>query len=259
MITKVDASKSVMALVKDFGQMQMRQVPWAFKWAANATMRDTVDPVRMRMRQLFNTSPRGRRWMENHVRALRDGSYVAREYGGSGSAAVAVIPPGGAKAAGWERYRGSLLPMFERGGPTPGPKRFGGSGQSGMSDLGRYPIPIRRPGQPQPYPLKLYPVNLGLSSRTGISGRRAVGGGLRGKHRTYLVPMLNNRGTSMVFQRFGQQRDDTMPIFWVQRDTQVPRRPYFFETAQRSVTTRFAVHFPAALEHALFGRGAYAG
>lgn len=259
MITKVDASKSVMALVKDFGQMQMRQVPWAFKWAANATVRDTVDPVRMRMRQLFNAGPRGRRWMENHVRALRDGSYVAREYGGSGSAAVAVIPPGGAKAAGWERYRGSLLPMFERGGPTPGPKRFGGRAGGAMSDFGRYAIPIRRPGHPQPYPRSLYPVNLGLSSRTGISGRRAVGGGLRGKHRTYLVPMRNNPGHSMVFQRFGKQRDDSQPLFWIQQQTRVPARPYFFANAQRVITVRFGVHFPAAMEHALFGRGRYNG
>lgn len=246
-------------ITADFGTLQNKQAPYAIRWAAEATVTDAADRVRLRMKQSFSAGPRGMRWIQNHVRALKVGDKWGREYGGSGGAALAIIPPGGARVAGPERYRGSLVAMMERGGPTPGPKRFGGSGQSGMSDLGRYPVPIRRRGTPEPYPRKMYPVNLGLSSRTGIDGRRAVGGSLRGKHRTYLVPMRNNPGHSMIFQRFGKERDATQPIFWIQRQTRVPARPYFFDTAQRAITQRFGVHFPAAMEHALFGRGRYNG
>ena len=251
--------EQIKRLTADFGTLQNKQVPFALKWAGNATMRDGADRVALRMKSTFSAGPRGMAWIQRHVKALREGAPLAREYGGSGGAALAIIPPGGAKLAGWDRYRGSLVAMTEGGGPTPGPKRFGGAGQSGMSDLGRFPIPIRRKGTPQPYPLQMYPVNLGLSSRTGISGRRAVGGGLRGKLRTYLVPMRNNPGHSMIFQRFGKDRDATQPLFWIQRETRVPARPFFFETAKAAIAQRFGVHFPAAMEQALFGRGGYAG
>lgn len=261
-MTVVAINAQIAALTRDFGALQQKQVPFAIKWAANATVRDAADKVRLTMKRSFSAGPRGMAWIQNHVKDLRVGAPLAREVGGTGNAALGIIPPGGRSSgrfASWERYRGSLVPMFEVGGPTPGPKRFGGRAGGAQSDLGRYPIPIRRPGQPEPYPKKLYPVNLGLSSRTGISGRRAVGGGLRGKHRTYLVPMLNSPGHSMVFQRYGKERDSSQPIFWVQRETRVPKRPYFFETARASIAQRFAVHFPAAMEQALFGRGAYTG
>lgn len=251
--------EQVKKLTADFGALQNKQAPYAIKWAAEASVVDAKDRVALRMKQSFSAGPRGMRWIQSHVRALKVGDKWGREYGGSGGAALAIIPPGGPSVAGPERYRGSLVAMMERGGLTPGPKRFGGSGQSGTSDLGRFPIPIRRPGTPQPYPKAMYPVNLGLSSRTGISGRRAVGGGLRGKRRTYLVPIRNAPGHSMIFQRFGKERDATQPIFWIQRQTRVPARPYFFDTAQFAIAQRFAVHFPAAMEHALFGRGRYNG
>ncbi len=258
-INHAGVREQIKRLTADFGTLQAKQAPFAIKWAAEASVTDASDRVRLRMKQTFNAGPRGMRWIQNHVRALREGDRWGREYGGSGGAALAIIPPGGALAAGPERYRGSLIAMFERGGPTPGPKRFGGAGQSGMSDLGRFPIPIRTPGTPQPYSKAMYPVNLGLSSRTGISGRRAVGGAMRGKRRTYLVPIVNAPGHSMIFQRYGKERDATQPIFWVQRQTRVPARPFFFATAEQAIGQRFGVHFPAALQHALFGRGRYVG
>lgn len=260
MIVTMDASKSVAAIVKDFGTMQQKQLPFALRQALNATVRDAQSTVQLAMKRSFSAGPVGMRWIQRHVKAIAVGSRMGREHGaGREAAALGIIPPGGLKLAGWERYRGSLVALMEVGGLTPGPKRFGGRLSGASSDFGRYAVPIRRPGHPQPYPLRMYPINLGLSSRTGISGRRAVGGGLKGKHRTYLVPMLNNRGTSMIFQRFGKGRDDTQPIFWVQQQTRVPARPYFFANAQRIIAVRFAVHFPAAMEHALFGRGAYTG
>lgn len=259
MITKIEVQASVAALIKDFGAMQQKQLPFALRDAMNASVVDSQSTVQLAMKRSFSAGPAGMKWIQRHVKVIKVGARLGREYGGSGGAALAVIPPGGAKLAGWERYRGSLVAMMEAGGLTPGPKRFGGRAGGAMSDFGRYAIPIRRPGHPQPYPRSLYPVNLGLSSRTGISGRRAVGGGLRGKHRTYLVPMRNNPGHSMVFQRFGKQRDDSQPLFWIQQQTRVPARPYFFANAQRVITVRFGVHFPAAMEHALFGRGAYRG
>jgi hypothetical protein len=255
-----DVRSNVDELIKDFGTLQLKQAPWAVKWAANATVVDAADKVTLKMTNTFNAGPRGMRWIHRHVKAMNVGSRLAREYGGQGGAALGIIPPGGAKMAAWARYRGSLVAMMERGGPTPGPRRFGGAmgGSGPMSDLGRYPVPIRRPGHPEPYPRSMYPVNLGLSARTGIS-TRVVGGGLRGKRRTYLIPMRNNPGHSMIFQRFGKERDATMPIFWVQRETRVPARPFFFDTAQRSMAQRFPIHFEHAMQQALFGRGAYRG
>lgn len=259
MLVKTDCASSVAALLKDLSTIEQRQVPWALKWASDAAVADAEGTVRLAMKRSFSAGPAGMRWIQRHVKAVRTGGRLSREYGGGPGAALVVVPPGGAKLAGWERYRGSLVAMMEGGGLTPGPKRFGGRASGANSDFGRYAIPIRRPGHPQPYPRRMYPINLGLASRTGISGRRAVGGGLRGKHRTYLVPMQNNRGHSMVFQRFGPQRDDTQPIFWIQQQTRVPARPYFFANAQRAIAQRFGVHFPHALEQALHGRGAYRG
>lgn len=260
-MTEISIRAHVAALTADFGAMQQRQVPYAVKWAANATVRDASDRMTLAVKQSFSAGPRGMAWIQRHVKALPVGAPLAREYGGSGAAALGIIPPAGRSAsrfASWERYRGSLVPLMEVGGPTPGPRRFGGRAGGAGSDLGRYAVPIRRPGHPQPYPLSLYPVNLGLASRMGISGR-TVGGALRGKRRTYLVPMRNNPGHSMVFQRFGQERDATQPIFWVQRETRVPARPYFFANARRAIEQRFTVHFPFAMEQALFGKGAYTG
>lgn len=248
-------------LKKDFGTLQNKQAPFAVRWAANATVNDASDKVSLSIRRSFSAGSTGMSWIQRHVKALRVGSNLAREHGGSGAAAVGIIPPGGrssGRVADWTRYRGSLVPLMELGGPTPGPRRFGGAGQSGQADYGRYAIPIRRKGQPSPYPKELYPVNLGLSSRTGIS-KRTKGGALRGKQRTYMVRMLNSPGNAMVFQRFGNESDATQPLFWTQRETRVPRRPYFFATAEASITLRFPIHFGHAMEQALFGRGAYRG
>ncbi len=257
MITRFDAKASVAELIKDFGTLQHKQLPWAMKWASNATMTDVGDDVVFKMKRTFNAGARGMRWVHRHVKVMKQGSRLSREYG-KGGAAVGIIPPGGVKLAGWERYRGSLVAMMEQGGPTPGPRRFGGRASGGSSDLGRYAIPVRRKGVPQPFPLRMYPINLGLSSRTGIS-TRTVGGALRGQRRTYMVPMLNSPGNAMIFQRYGKERDATQPLFWTQRDTHVRRRPYFFGTAEASVKQRFAVHFPHAMEQALWKRGAYTG
>lgn len=264
MILAINARAGVEALTRDFGQLQMKQAPYAARWAIDATMRDADQAVRNRMQQRFVASPRGLRWLQNHVKVLGPNSTLGRSLHGKSGADtqlrgyIGIIPPGGISSAGWERYRGSLVAMMERGGATPGPKRFGGSGQSGMSDLGRFPIPIRRPGTPSPYPKAMYPVNLGLSSRTAISGKRAVGGGLRGKRRTYLVPIRNSPGNAMIFQRYGRGKgSDSMPIFWTQRDTRLPARGYFFPTVDAVVQTRLGTHFAAAMQQALWGRGRY--
>ncbi len=257
MKVRFDARASVASLTKDFGELQNKQLPWAMKWAANATVEDAGDKVLTRMKAILPGSARGRAWIHQHLKVMRHGSRLSREHG-NGGAALGIIPPGGVKLAGWERYRGSLIAMMENGGLTPGPKRFGGRASGGASDFGRYAIPIRRRGTFSPYPLQLYPINLGLSSRTGIT-RRTVGGALRGKERTFLVPIKNSPGNSMVFQRYGKERDAASPLFWVQRDTRVPKRPYFFATAEASVKQRFAVHFPHAMEQALWKRGAYTG
>lgn len=252
-------ANNVAGLIRDFGQMQQRQVPYALRQATNATVRDAAEELELRwIGRSFRASPRGLAWIRRHVKALHEGSVLSREYG-TGKASVAIIPPGGAKLAGFDRYRGSLVAMMERGGATPGPKRFGGRAVgAGMSDLGRFPVPVRRPGVGQPYPLRLYPINLGLSSRTGIA-KRTVGGALKGKHRTFLVPIANNPGHSMVLQRFGKQRDDVQHLFWVQRETRIPARPFFFANVERSIVQRLGVHFPAAMQHALWNRGAYTG
>lgn len=259
MIVKFDAKASVAALVKDFGTLQAKQLPWALMWASNATVADAEDNVVLSMKRMLPASSRGRTWIHRHVKVMKQGSRLSREHGsGKGGAAIGIIPPGGVKLAGWDRYRGSLVAMMENGGLTPGPRRFGGRASGAMSDLGRYAIPIRRRGQFSPLPLSMYPINLGLSSRTGIS-KRTVGGALRGKQRTYMVPIRNSPGNALILQRYGKERDATQPLFWTQRETRVPRRPYFFAVVDAAVKQRFGLHFQHAMEQALWKRGAYTG
>ncbi|MBX3173287.1 MAG: hypothetical protein KF709_02690 [Gemmatimonadaceae bacterium] len=258
---QLDIRTNVQELIKDFGTMQQKQLPYAVKWMLRALEKDIAQATENRIQQKFSASAQGLRWLQRHVKILNPGSRLGRATLGQGRTGhehgfVAIIPPGGAKLAGWDRYRGSLVAMMEQGGPTPGPKRFGGRASGPLSDLGRFPVPVRRPGTPSPFPRRLYPINLGLSARTGIS-TRVVGGGLKGKHRTFLVPITNSPGHSMVLQRFGRAKDDTMPLFWVQRDTRLPARHFFFPTADLVVRTRLVLHFERAMQQALFGRGAY--
>lgn len=247
------------ALLETFGTMQQRQIPFAAKWAFAAAAKDGANAVRNSIRQKFGrSSSGGLAYLLRHVQEFGPNSKTAREFGGQGGYGVGIFPPTQkGNYAGWSRYRGSLLAMMERGGPTPGPKRFGGAGMGGTSDMGRYPIPIRRPGQPSPYPKSLYPINLGLSSRVGIDGRRSVGGGLRGKKRTFMVPIVNSPGNAMIFQRFGRGKgSDVMPLFWTQRNTRLPARNFFFAQARAAIEGRVVHHFKAAMAQALWGRGA---
>jgi hypothetical protein len=242
-------------LIKDFGAMQNKQAPHAVRDTANALAIDIQHHVRLAMRPRFRMSSRGRAWADNQVRVLRVGSPLGRIHipsGGGGKlrAYVGVIPSEGkGQHAGFSRYRGSLLAMLEGGGPTPGPRDFGG-----VIGLGRYAVPVRPADLRTPTPLSLYPINLKLQARRRISGG-LLPAGLKGKRRTYLVPMESGR--AMIFQRFGKERDATMPLFSTQNQTRLPARRYFFPTAQRVIETRTTYHFRAAMQQALFGRGAY--
>lgn len=245
-------------LIEHLGTMQRKQLPWAMRWALEATTRDGANAVENAIQQRFHASPQGMRWMLRHVKRFAPSSRLARGIGGSGGYGVGIVPPGGRKGnyAGWSRYRGSMLPMLEAGGPTPGPKRFGGAASGATSDYGRYAIPVRRHTDRTRIPMSLWPVNLGLSSRVGIERGRNVGGGLRGKRRTFMVPIVNSPGNAMIFQRFGRgPGSDVMPLFWTQRDTHLPARRYFFPTMQRVIDTRLASNFKRAMEHALFNKG----
>lgn len=261
---------SVRAQLEDvlagMGELQRKQAPFAVKWAINAVAADVGQATRNAIQQKFRTSPAGLKFLLAHVQVAGVGQ--GRQWKRMGvratedqfmSAMVGVVPPGGkGQHASWQRYRGSLLAMLEGGGPTPGPKRFGGRESGAASDYGRYAIPVRRPTDRTPVPLRLYPINLGLSARRTVEGPMR-GGSLRGKHRTFLMPIANSPGNAMIFQRYGRERDALMPLFWTQRETRLPARRYFFPTAERVVDTRLSMHLGRSMRQALFGRGAYRG
>ncbi len=267
---RFDVRTNVNDLVRDLGAVATKQAPYAVRNATDADANDAGQALRNVMRQRFRTSPQGWRWIEHHIRVLKTGQRIAareigrvrtsRAGGGDMRAWVGIIPPASkGEAAGWERYRGSFIAAMEEGGPTPGPRRFGGSASGALSDYGRYPVPVARYTDRPRFPLRMWPVNLGLSSRQSIEGGMR-GGHPRGKHRTFLVPIANAPGHSMIFQRFGRGKgSDVMPLFWVTSQTRLPARRYFFPTVQLIVNTRTDVHLRASLDRALFGRGAYRG
>lgn len=234
-----------------------RQVPFALRWAVNALAREAVDATKAAIQQRFTASGPGLKFLLNHVVVLAPGSRYGRIHLPAGtdgrySAFVGVIPPEGkGQFASWNRYRGSLLAMMEQGGATPGPRDVGG-----VVGYGRYPIPIARLGARPRMELRLWPINLGLQSRQSIAGGRSVAQ-IKGKRRTYVVQI--RPGESIVFQRFGRGRDDTMPLFYAEQQTQLPARRFFFPTAVRVVSERFALHAQAALTQAIHGSGAYTG
>lgn len=253
---------NVKGVLAGLSELERKQAPFALRWTLNAIAKDIEQATKNTIQQRFRTSPQGLRFLQRHVLRLFPGSKYFKLHAGGAAArgvrtVVGVIPPGGkGQLAGWSRYRGSLLPAMEAGGPTPGPRDFGG-----RIGLGRYAIPVVRQDARPRMPNSMFPINLKLQARQGISGSLEQGA-LRGLRRTYMVPMLNARGHAMIFQRYGRrgQRgadDSTMPIFWTQNETRLPARRFFFPTAMRIASTRFDMHFKAAMQQALFGRGSY--
>lgn len=262
---RLDIRARIEGTLGAIGEMQRRQAPAAIRWTVNALAADIKQATRNTIQQKFRTSAQGLRFLQNHVQILGahpgartprgTGARRAAIYGTAGRdmsmrAAVGVFPPEGkGQFADWARYRGSLLAAMEEGGPTPGPRDFGGK-----LGLGRYAIPIVKQAARPRMPLRLWPINLGLQSRQGIEGPRTKAR-LFGKRRTYLIQIAP--GHSMVFQRYGRERDATLPLFWTEPTTRLPARRFFFSTADRIVATRLTMHMRAAMQQALFGRGSY--
>lgn len=254
---RIDVRPHVEQALEAMGAVQLRQAPYALRWAVNAVAADIAQGTRNAMQQKLRMSAPGMRWALRHVRVIGQGTKFGRMYGTAGRdmqyrALVGVIPPESkGQFGGWARYRGSLLPMLEEGGATPGPRDFGG-----VLGLGRYWIPERRPTAREPLPMRLYPINLKLQARRSIEGR-VVRGQLRGKQRTFLV--RQREGSATIFQRYGRERDAITPLFHTQPRAQLPARRYFYPTAQRIVDTRMSMHLARAMQHALFARGVYRG
>lgn len=252
---------TVRPLINDFmtdmGAMRLKQLPYARNWMVNQLAWDIRQGTRNTIQQKLRTSPRGLRFLLNHVRVLNPRSVRGRANlpdgtDGEGRAFVGIIPPGGkGEHAGWSRYRGSLLAMLEAGGRTPGPRDFGG-----VMGLGRYAIPERRPTDRTPVPMRMFPINLGLQARRSIEGKLTPGQ-LRGKRRTFLIK--RSEGRSTIFQRYGRERDAITPLYHTIPQAHLPGRHYFYPTAQWIVDTRAAMHLQLAMEHALFARGAFRG
>jgi hypothetical protein len=245
-------------ILQTLGRMQLEQAPWAIRWTNRVLAREVVEKTQHVIKQRFYTSPRGLRFLQSQVRVLGPNTVMGRVhrprggFDGSMSAVVGVVPREGKGQHGsWMNYRGSLLPMMEEGGMTPGPRDFGGS-----IGFGRYAVPVRHYGDRRAIPLKLYPINLGLQARRSIAGPLKAGA-LRGKERTYLIRTGPHAG--MIFQRYGKERDATMPLFATVAQTRLPARHFFYPTARAVVDQRFALHFRYAMRQALFGRGSYRG
>jgi hypothetical protein len=255
-INVVNLRKEIDALRSTFGTMQTRQFPFAWRWAAEATMKEAQHAVQGNIRRKFRASDAGLKFLLNQVRVMGPNSRMAFGAGGQGRHAIGVVPtPDKGYLAGFSRYRRSLLPMMEDGGPTPGPKEFGRK-LGGQQDFGRYGIPVVRYGVRPRLDLKLFPINLGMSPRQSIDGS-ATPGSLRGQHRTYMVAASS--GHAMIFQRYGKERDATTHLFWTQRETRLPARKYFFATARAEIVKWMSQHLKGAMEQAMFGRGKYMG
>lgn len=255
-VVKVDIERILGALTN----VEKKQAPWALKWAVETTAADATRAVQDVIRRRFEASTRGMQFLLNHVKVLTPGSPLFRIHASSRPDSgfrlmVGVIPPEGkGQNAGWSRYRGSLLPMMEDGGPTPGPRDFGG-----VVGLGRYAIPDRRPTDRTPVPMSMFPINLKLQARQSIEGP-VRGGGLRGKRRTFLLPIANNPGRAVIFQRYGRGRNsDVMPLFYTQPQTRLPARRFFFSTAMRTINQTIGAHARGAMMQAVHGTGRYTG
>lgn len=254
---EINIKAHVESAVQAFGTLGQKQAPYIVRWTVNALARDIVQGTKNAIAGRFKASPAGLRFLTNHVRIITPGSSMFQRFGTTGRdmsmrALVGVVPPEGkGQNVGWSRYRGSLLAMMEEGGATPGPRPFGG-----LIGFGNYAVPVRRPSDRSPIPLRMYPINLGLQARQSIEGGLTTGA-LRGKQKTYLVRTGSNEG--MIFQRFGKARDDTMPLFNTRAQTRLPARRYFYPTAERIVATRLSAHLRGATSQAIFGRGAYRG
>jgi hypothetical protein len=255
MIRVLDLRPQIDALTRDFGTMGNKQLPHAVRDTVNAVARDVQSQVRQVMRNRLRMGAAGRTWADRQVRILTPGSTLGRIHVPQGTdgrhkAFVGIIPSEGkGQFAGPARYRGSLLAMLEEGGETPGARDFGG-----VIGLGRQAIPVVSESMRPRHDVKLFPINLKLQARRSISGGLTPGA-LKGKKRTYLVKV--GEGRAMIFQRYGKERDATMPLFSTQNRTRLPARRYFFSTANRVVRERFDSHFQRSMQQALFGRGAY--
>lgn len=269
----LDVQVQIVPFLKELDEASLRRAPIAVKQAINVTLGDAEQAVLNAMRQKFRYSSAGWRWMKRHVKVFRPGSrLLASEIGslanrGAGHDMrgwIGIFPPEGrGQHAGFSRYRGSLLAAMEEGGPTPGPRDFGG-----VIGLGRYAVPITRYDARPRFPKSLFPANLGLSSRQGISGPMTAGR-LRGKRRTFLLPVKNATGHAVIYQRFGRKGsarglrgsgdDNIMALFWTQPETRLPARHYFVPTVDLIVRSRLPLHLTASMHNELFGRGAYRG
>ncbi|MHB1297280.1 MAG: hypothetical protein ACYC0B_02025 [Gemmatimonadaceae bacterium] len=260
---RLDVRPHVNELIADLGTMGMKQAPFAVRQGIDATARDAGQAVKNIMRQRFRYSAVGWKWIESHVKVMKTGQEMAareigktrtsRAGGGDMRAWVAIIPPPAkGELASWSRYRGSFIAAMEAGGPTPGPRDFGG-----RLGLGRYAVPITKYDERPRFPLAMFPINLGLSSRRSVEGPMTRGS-LVGKRRTFLLPIVNAPGHAVIFQRYGRKKNsDVMPLFWTQNETRLPARRYFFSTVEMVVRTQLTGHLSRAMEHALFSRGAY--
>jgi hypothetical protein len=253
---RIDVRTNVNEFLADMGNMRLKQAPFAVRQAINATAAAAADVTRTSIRKSFRTSPRGLKYLLDHVKVLGPNSRLGRTHLPSGGdhsyrAYLAILPPEGkGQLAGWDRYRGSLLPMLEEGGATPGPRPFGGN-----PAFGRYAVPVMGDQRPR-WPMALFPINLGLQSRRGIAGPLTVGG-LRGKQRTFLLPILNSPGNAIILQRRGKHKKSVRALFWTQQHTRLPARRYFFPTVVPFVQQNLPVHLRRAMDHALFSRGTY--
>lgn len=246
-------------ILKDLVAAGRKNAEFAVQWAARATARDVASEVRKVIDERFAHSPRGYDFLMKHVKVLDSRSTLTRSIVGSDrdslktSAWVAIVPPEGkGMNAGWQNYRHSFLPMMEVGGPTPGPRDFGG-----RTDLGRYAVPARSPRDRTPIPDRMRPMALGLQAMRSIEGPLKAGR-LRGQHRTFLLPL--SAGHSVIFQRFGRGRwGGVIPLYLTRPQAYLPKRSYFFPTALKVATAKLPEHMRRALTQSLFGRGEYRG
>lgn len=253
MITQIDSSRSVAALIKDFGAMQQKQVPFAIRLAFQRTAEEGRDAARQAARRGLIIRSAGFDKLLANAIIMNETRNASEQYGGKRFSVEARSRIGKSR---------SLLPWLEDAGARTSIRSIGQFGSA-------VAVPVRG-GATQVIPKNLYPSATGLGgttftipqrpatgvqrgSRGQVIGSVGTAGRMRGKKRTFII--VKPGGMSVggtIFQRTGDGDRDIRPLFLVRKQVRVRGRQYFFTSVEKVVRDRLAINFQGAMQAALW-------
>lgn len=226
---------------------ERRQIPFALAQSTNDAAKAFQDAMRVGISRRFMLRQPG--FVLNSVKIQKGNWATSKGFKSGGGKFTTIVSIGG---EGSSHHNSGLLVKFEDGG------------EKTSFDPDRpiaIPTAALRPSFAELPPLDMYPKNLRLVSRRGITNtlpahvhvtKRGVEQ-LQGKRRTFVLDPTKNIGSSVwgVFQRFGPRRSDIRLIWRYRTRVQIPRRLQWRDTAQRIVPGAFAEAFRTRLAEAL--------